>query len=270
MAGKPTYSEIIGFPHRSGLGFPTFTQTKRVADPPLLFQRLPRLAAFFFSSPSFDKIVFSQRPRIGGKNAVSALSKFSAIGGVAVKLSVKIEKFNPRSSDIDINEPPNHAVETIMSETDDKALVAQILSSYLANNMVAANELHSVIESVKRAFGGALGATSPPGAEAELQKWSPAVPIKKSISSEELTCLCCGEKFKSLKRHLQTAHQLTPEGYRAAFDLKRDYPLVAPAYAARRSDLAKSLGLGRKPGPRSLAKMASPKGKPAKKVAAAA
>jgi predicted transcriptional regulator len=156
-----------------------------------------------------------------------------------------------------------------MSETDDKAHVAQILSSYLANNTVAANELHSVIESVKRAFGGTVGSTSTLGAEAE-QKWTPAVPIKKSISPEELTCLCCGEKFKSLKRHLQTAHQLTPEGYRAAFDLKRDYPLVAPAYAARRSDLAKSLGLGRKPGPRSLAKKASPKGRPAKKVAAAA
>jgi predicted transcriptional regulator len=157
-----------------------------------------------------------------------------------------------------------------MSETDDKALVAQILSSYLANNTVPANDLHSVIESVKRAFGGAVGSTSPMGAEAEPQKWSPAVPIKKSISSEELTCLCCGGKFKSLKRHLQTAHQLTPEGYRAAFDLRRDYPLVAPAYAARRSDLAKSLGLGRKPGPRSLAKKTAPKARGAKKVVAGA
>jgi predicted transcriptional regulator len=157
-----------------------------------------------------------------------------------------------------------------MSGTDDKALVAQILSSYLANNTVAATDLPSVMESVKRAFNGGAASIPVPSAEAEAQKWSPAVPVKKSVSPEAVTCLCCGEKFKSLKRHLQTAHRLTPEGYRAAFDLKSDYPLVAPAYAARRSDLAKSLGLGRKPGPLPPAKKASPKGRPAKKLAVAA
>ena len=136
-----------------------------------------------------------------------------------------------------------------MSDSDDKALVAQILSSYLSNNTVAANDLPAVIDSVKRAFNGAADSIPPSAVETEPQKWSPAVPVKRSVSEEELTCLCCGGKFKSLKRHLQTAHQLTPEGYRAAFDLKSDYPVVAPAYAARRSDLAKALGLGRKPGP---------------------
>ncbi len=140
-----------------------------------------------------------------------------------------------------------------MSETDDKALVAQILSSYLSNNTVAANDLPTVIETVRRAFGGSAEAIPAPTTETEARKWQPAVPIKKSVSSEELICLCCGEKFKSLKRHLQTAHQLSPEEYRAAFDLKGDYPIVAPAYAARRSDLAKSLGLGRKPGPQPAA-----------------
>lgn len=158
-----------------------------------------------------------------------------------------------------------------MSGSDDKALVAQILSSYLANNTVAANDLPSVIDSVKRAFSGGADSTPPVAAEAEPQKWQPAVPVKKSVSQEELTCLCCGEKFKSLKRHLQTAHQLTPEGYRIAFDLKSDYPLVAPAYAARRSDLAKAIGLGRKPSAEtSPAKKVSPRGKPAKKTVAAA
>jgi predicted transcriptional regulator len=158
-----------------------------------------------------------------------------------------------------------------MSETDDKAFVAQILSSYLSNNTVAANELPSVIDSVKRAFSGAAAAVEPSAADAEAHEWTPAVPVKKSISQEELTCLCCGQKFKSLKRHLQTSHQLTPQGYKAAFDLKSDYPLVAPAYAARRSDLAKSLGLGRKPGKQTAAeKKASPKGRPAKKAAAPA
>jgi predicted transcriptional regulator len=155
-----------------------------------------------------------------------------------------------------------------MSETDDKALVAQILSSYLSNNTVAANDLPAVIETVKRAFNGDSQSIAPPTAEGEPHKWLPAVPIKKSISQEELTCLCCGEKFKSLKRHLQTAHQLTPEGYKAAFDLKSDYPLVAPAYAARRSDLAKSLGLGRKPSGQAPAKKTNPRGRPAKKAAA--
>jgi predicted transcriptional regulator len=134
-----------------------------------------------------------------------------------------------------------------MSDTDDKALVAQILSSYLSNNTVGANDLPAVIASVKIAFNGGAESIASSASDAEPHKWTPAVTVKKSISQEELTCLCCGEKFKSLKRHLQTAHQLTPEGYKAAFDLKSDYPLVAPAYAARRSDLAKSLGLGRKP-----------------------
>ena len=124
-----------------------------------------------------------------------------------------------------------------MSETDDKALVAQILSSYLSNNTVAANDLPTVIASVKRAFGGDADSMPTPATEGEPRKWQPAVPIKRSVSPEELICLCCGEKFKSLKWHLQSAHQLSPEGYRAAFDLKSDYPLVAPAYAARRSEL---------------------------------
>ncbi len=157
-----------------------------------------------------------------------------------------------------------------MSDSDDKALVAQILSSYLSNNTVAANDLPSVINSVKKAFSGAADAIPPITAVAEPQRWQPAVPVKKSILPEELTCLCCGEKFKSLKRHLQTAHQLTPEGYRVAFDLKSDYPIVAPAYAARRSDLAKALGLGRKPSAEpSPAKKARPRGRPPKNAAAA-
>jgi predicted transcriptional regulator len=84
--------------------------------------------------------------------------------------------------------------------------------------------------------------------ENQSKNWEPAVPVKKSITPEAVTCLICGRKFKSLKRHLQATHQLTPREYRDAFKLKSDYPLVAPAYAARRSDLAKALGLGRKAG----------------------
>jgi predicted transcriptional regulator len=133
-----------------------------------------------------------------------------------------------------------------MPESDEKALVAQILSSYLSNNTVAPAELPSVIESVKKAFAGTAGTTSAPMSDSDSKNWEPAVPVKKSITPEAVTCLVCGDKFKSLKRHLRMAHQLNPREYRDAFKLKRDYPIVAPAYAARRSDLAKSLGLGRK------------------------
>jgi predicted transcriptional regulator len=135
-----------------------------------------------------------------------------------------------------------------MSEPDEKALVAQILSSYLSNNTVAPADLPSVIETVKKAFAGTAETTSTPTSDSDSKNWEPAVPVKKSIAPEAVTCLVCGKRFKSLKRHLQTAHQLSPREYRDAFKLKRDYPIVAPAYAARRSDLAKSLGLGRKAG----------------------
>ncbi len=156
-----------------------------------------------------------------------------------------------------------------MSESDDKGLVAQILSSYLSNNTVAPADLPSVIQSVKRAFSGSTEMTSTPGSEEGAKVWEPAVPIKKSISPEAITCLVCGEKFKSLKRHLQAAHQLSPREYRDAFKLKSDYPIVAPAYAAQRSSLAKSLGLGRKVGIKAAAKKASTK-RAARKAPAAA
>jgi len=147
-----------------------------------------------------------------------------------------------------------------MAEPDEKALVAQILSSYLSNNTVAPAELASVIESVKKAFAGTAETQSIPGSQSQSKSWEPAVPVKKSITPEAVTCLICGGKFKSLKRHLQATHQLTPREYRNAFKLKSDYPLVAPAYAARRSDLAKALGLGRMSGmKRTAAKKVSTK-----------
>jgi predicted transcriptional regulator len=152
-----------------------------------------------------------------------------------------------------------------MSEADEKALVAQILSSYLSNNTVAPADLPSVIESVKKAFTG----TSEPTSTSDSDSKEPAVTIGKSVTPEAVTCLVCGKKFKSLKRHLQTAHQLAPREYRDAFKLKSNYPLVAPAYAARRSDRAKWLGLGRKVGMKAAAKKASAK-RPIKKATAAA
>jgi predicted transcriptional regulator len=134
-----------------------------------------------------------------------------------------------------------------MSEADQNAQVAQILSSYLSNNTVAAADLPGVIESVRRAFGGVATEAATFSAVDVVKTWEPMVSVKKSVTPDAITCLCCGETFKSLKRHLQTAHQLDPAQYRAAFHLKADYPIVAPNYAAQRSSLAKSLGLGRKP-----------------------
>ncbi|MBB4198311.1 MucR family transcriptional regulator [Rhodoblastus sphagnicola] len=134
-----------------------------------------------------------------------------------------------------------------MAENENTALIAQILSSYLSNNTVAPADLMSVIETVKTAFGAAGGTATVVAAE-EPKKMEPAVSVKKSISSDALTCLCCGKRFKSLKRHLQSEHNLSPDEYRAAFGLKSDYPIVAPDYSAQRSSLAKSAGLGRKAG----------------------
>lgn len=155
-----------------------------------------------------------------------------------------------------------------MSEPDEKALLAQILSSYLSNNTVAPADLPSVIESVKKAFGGSAEAISTTPSDSASKAWQPAVPVKKSVTPDSVICLCCGQKFKSLKRHLETAHQLTPSEYRASFGLKSDYPVVAPNYAAQRSDLAKSLGLGRKVGARAAPKKRGGKGSVKKAPAA--
>ena len=156
-----------------------------------------------------------------------------------------------------------------MSEPDEKVLVAQILSSYLSNNTVAPADLPSVIDSVKKAFGGSGEAVSTTLSESVSKTREPAVPVKKSVTPEAVFCLCCGRRFKSLKRHLQTTHQLSPREYRAAFGLKSDYPMVAPNYAAQRSDLAKSLGLGRMAGMKAVPKKAAAK-RASKKSAAAA
>ena len=133
---------------------------------------------------------------------------------------------------------------------------------------MAPADLPSVIETVKKAFGGSAEAMSTPPSDSATKTWQPAVPVKKSVTPDAVICLCCGERFKTLRRHLQTTHQLNPREYRAAFELKSDYPLVAPNYAARRSDLAKSLGLGRKVGPRAVLKKRGGKGSVKKATAA--
>jgi len=119
-------------------------------------------------------------------------------------------------------------------------LVADIVSAYVSNNSVPASDLPALIATTHAAIAG-LG--SEPAAPVE-EKPTPAISIKKSITPDFLICLEDGKKFKSLKRHLRTAYNLSPEDYRARWGLPPDYPMVAPAYAEARSTLAKKMGLG--------------------------
>jgi predicted transcriptional regulator len=119
-------------------------------------------------------------------------------------------------------------------------LTAQIVSAYVANNSVPSGEIANLIGQVhaalRRVSGGQLAAPTEPA--------KPAVPVKRSISSDYIVCLEDGKKFKSLKRHLRTQYNMTPEQYREKWALPADYPMVAPNYAAARSQLAKQMGLG--------------------------
>jgi len=119
-------------------------------------------------------------------------------------------------------------------------LTASIVSAYVSNNLVPSAELPALIGQVHSA----LTRVSSGGAEALGEGLKPAIPIKKSITSDYIICLEDGKKFKSLKRHLRTQYNLTPEQYREKWGLGSDYPMVAPNYAAARSRLAKQMGLG--------------------------
>jgi predicted transcriptional regulator len=119
-------------------------------------------------------------------------------------------------------------------------MTADIVSAYVGNNSVSANDLPSLIQSVHRALSGvSVGVET-----VEIAPKEPAVPVKRSITPDYLICLEDGRKFKSLKRHLRTKYNLSPEDYRAKWGLAKDYPMVAPNYAKARSDLAKQMGLG--------------------------
>jgi predicted transcriptional regulator len=119
-------------------------------------------------------------------------------------------------------------------------MTADIVAAYVGANSVAATDLPSLIQSVHRALTGVAAG----GEVAEAAPREPAVPIKKSITPEYLVCLEDGRKFKSLKRHLRTKYNMSPEEYRSKWGLPKDYPMVAPSYAKARSDLAKQMGLG--------------------------
>ena len=131
-------------------------------------------------------------------------------------------------------------------------LTASIVAAYVTRNNVPRSDLAGLIASTHSALSG-LGGAAPAIAAEPLV---PAIAIRKSVTPEAIICLEDGKSFKSLKRHLSSKYDMSPEQYRAKWGLAADYPMVAPAYAEARSALAKSMGLGRKAAPRSPAKAA--------------
>ncbi|RWH73778.1 MAG: transcriptional regulator [Mesorhizobium sp.] len=128
-------------------------------------------------------------------------------------------------------------------------LTAEIVSAYVGNNPVPVASLPDLIESVNSSLS-KIGEPSEPEKPAQ----TPAVNPKRSVFPDYIICLEDGKRFKSLKRHLGVHYGLTPDEYREKWGLKPDYPMVAPNYAAQRSELAKSSGLGRKPGEKPVKK----------------
>lgn len=131
----------------------------------------------------------------------------------------------------------NDMKETLITLTSD------IVAAQVSNNSVSVEEVPALIQSIYAALA-SLGNEGAVSAEAP----EPAVSVRSSVKREHIVCLEDGKKMKMLKRHLMTDHGMTPAEYRARWSLPSDYPMVAPAYAEKRRDLAKKIGLGRKPG----------------------
>ena len=127
---------------------------------------------------------------------------------------------------------------TLMSNEDLLRLTSQIAASYVGNNRITAEELPALITRIHVALNGLGKAVEKPPAPI------PAVPIRKSITPDAIISLEDGKPYKTLKRHLKTAHGMTPAEYRAKWGLPADYPMIAPNYAEKRSELARSRGLG--------------------------
>ena len=143
-------------------------------------------------------------------------------------------------------------------------LTADIVSAHVANNNVAVGDVATLVERVYQALA-SLGTPTP---EPQQEK-TPIVSVRASIKPEYLVCMECGRKQKTLKRHLENAHGMSPDQYRADYGLPRDYPMVAPEYSKKRSEMAHAIGLGRKPkdgeagGGRGRAKIAGKRAAPA-------
>lgn len=122
-------------------------------------------------------------------------------------------------------------------------LTASMIAAYLGRNSVAPQDLPGLITTVYDSL--RQRNEQPVTAEPVAAPLQPAVSVRKSVQPDYVVCLDCGKKAKMLKRHLDTAHNLTPDAYRAKWGLRDDYPVVAPEYAARRSEFATKIGLGR-------------------------
>lgn len=138
-----------------------------------------------------------------------------------------------------MTEVQNDMRETLITLTSD------IVAAHVSNNSVSVNDLSTLITNVYTA----LASLDKPAPAAEPAP-EPAVSIRSSIKNDHIVCLEDGKKLKMLKRHLATRYNLTPDQYRARWGLPADYPMVAPAYAEKRRELAKKIGLGRKPAPK--------------------
>ena len=137
----------------------------------------------------------------------------------------------------DLTRPP---VADQPANTRHLELTAEIVSAYVANNSLPQNELPALL----RAVHVALNRTAAGKAGEPAPALASPVPIRKSVTPDYIVCLEDGKKFKSLKRHLRTQYNMTPQQYRAKWSLPAEYPMVAPNYAKARSELAKSMGLG--------------------------
>lgn len=123
------------------------------------------------------------------------------------------------------------------------ALTTRIVAAYVGKNPMPGTELPALIDMV---FHSLAGIATGPAVTPEASR-TPAVPVKRSVFADHIVCLEDGKKLKMLKRHLMTSYDLTPQAYRERWGLPPDYPMVAPSYAEKRSTLAKSIGLGRRP-----------------------
>lgn len=149
---------------------------------------------------------------------------------------------------------------------DHVELAADIVSAFVSSNSVQVNELPGLIVSVHAALGALPGAR----AEVRTEPPTPAVSVKRSVTPDFIVCLEDGKKFKSLKRHLRTRYGMTPDQYRAKWNLAPSYPMVAPNYAAARSELARSMGLGQQRRERAASRDAEADAAPRRPARAAA
>ena len=144
-----------------------------------------------------------------------------------------------------MNELSSGKAETLIT------LTSEIVAAHVSNNSVSVDEMTALISNVYSAL------TNLEGEGAQIEdRPDPVVSVRASVKKDHIVCLDCGKKMKVLKRHLSAEHGMTPNEYRQRWDLGPDYPMVAPNYAATRSDMAKKLGLGRKPGEKRVTKRA--------------